>query len=398
MKSRLRVRDLCAEAFAGVVQRPGRTFLTMFGTVLGVGAFVAVLGITATATGQVSQRFTTLLATEVSVEAAPVATARDPAFSADASTRVEALNGVRHAGVYWTVDSEQAGMVAGVLMPGQVSTRQSILAASSGFLQAIGPTMQQGRAYDDYHERKARRVAVLGRAIAAKLGITQVRFEPTVFIGGIPFTVVGIIDGVQRRPEVLLDVIVPNTTAAALWGEPKQPAKMLIETELGAAVLVSSQVALALRPEAPERFVVLAPPDPRKLRDAVNTDLASLFLVLACVCLVIGAAGIANTTMIAVMERVPEIGLRRSLGAYRRHVAAQFLAESGLVGGLGGLLGAGIGSAAVVVVAIGSHWTPIMAPWTVGSAPALGLMTGVLAGLYPAFRAAAVEPVVALRR
>ena len=80
MRSRLRLRDLSTEAIAGVMQRPGRTILTMLGTVMGVGSFVAVLGLTASATGQVGGRFTQLIATKVTVEEVPHARSRRAGF------------------------------------------------------------------------------------------------------------------------------------------------------------------------------------------------------------------------------------------------------------------------------------------------------------------------------
>jgi putative ABC transport system permease protein len=143
---------------------------------------------------------------------------------------------------------------------------------------------------------------------------------------------------------------------------------------------------------------VIPPPDPRELRDRVAVDLSTLFLLLAVVSLVIGSVGIANTTFVAILERVPEIGLRRALGARRVHIGMQFLTESAILGGLGGLIGTALGVATVVTVAVAQHWTPILQPWTVFPAPAGGALTGLLAGLYPALRAARIEPADALRR
>src|SRR5581483_3822493 len=114
-RSALPLRDLLAEALAGLLQRPGRSALTMLGTVLGIGAFVAILGLTATAGGQIDKRFSVLSATEVTVQdvgstqnAQPGAGTTDPiSFPPDADHRIEALNGVVAAGVFWPLPLRQ---------------------------------------------------------------------------------------------------------------------------------------------------------------------------------------------------------------------------------------------------------------------------------------------------
>lgn len=142
----------------------------------------------------------------------------------------------------------------------------------------------------------------------------------------------------------LLSVIIPSSTALAAYGPPVgQRASMLVETRLGAAQLVARQAPLALRPQEPQRFKAVAPPDPTTLRGGVAGDLNVLFLLLAAISLVIGAVGIANTTLVAVLERTAEIGLRRSLGARPVHIAGQFLTESAALGTLGGLVGTSLG-------------------------------------------------------
>ncbi|MEV7585583.1 ABC transporter permease [Streptomyces erythrochromogenes] len=402
--SRFTARDNVSEAFAGVLQRPARSALTALGTVLGVGTFVAVLGLTATTSSQIDSRFNLLTATEVTVE--DVAREQNafagPGFPADADLRVERLNGVRHAGVLYTVrlDSAAGGVrsapVGGARGGGEGT---DVIAASPGALRAVVPKLAQGRLYDEYHSGAKQRVAVLGSAVASRLGITTLDTRPAVFIGSEPFTVIGIVQDVQRKSDLLLSVMVPRTTAEEIWGPPQSTGTtMLISTDVGAAQQVARLAPTALRPDHPEYLKAVPPPDPRTLRSGVTSDLEQLFLVLAGICLVIGAVGIANTTLVAVLERTGEIGLRRALGARGRHITTQFLAESGALGALGGLVGTSLGTLTVVGVAVLRDWTPVVHPATVAAAPLLGLVTGVLAGLYPAWRAARIEPAEALRR
>lgn len=112
----------------------------------------------------------------------------------------------------------------------------------------------------------------------------------------------------------------------------------------------------------------------------MDGSLRSLFLLLAAVCLVIGAVGIANTTLVAVLERTGEIGLRRSLGARPAHIAGQFLSESTVLGTMGGLVGTGLGVLTVLAVTVARYWTAVTEPWTVVAAPFAGSLVGLLAG------------------
>ncbi|MEU2930993.1 ABC transporter permease [Streptomyces sp. NPDC007251] len=399
-RSSFKVRDLLSEAGAGMLQRPARSALTALGTVLGVGTFVAILGLTSTTSSQIDSRFNALTATEVTVEDA----VHDPdgligpAFPEDADARMRRVHGVRAAGVFWTVRDDRASTVRSAPVAGGEGKSIEVVAASPGVLRAAVPTLAEGRLYDDAMARRGR-VAVIGEATAAQLGITTLQTHPAVFIGDEPFTVVGIVQDVQRKADLLLSVVVPRTSAQELWGRPGPgEASMLVATELGAARQVAQEAPTALRPDHPEYLKAVPPPDPRGLRSGVGSDLGQLFLLLAGICLVIGAVGIANTTLVAVLERTGEIGLRRTLGARARHITAQFLAESGTLGALGGLVGTSLGVLTVVGVALARHWTPILHPGTVAAAPLVGLATGVLAGLYPAWRASRIEPVEALRR
>ena len=412
-RPRLAARDAAAEAVAGIVQRPGRAVLTMIGTILGVGAFVAVLGLTATGAGQISHQFTVLEDTTVTVEdngpannTAPPSTNPAIGFPADADQIAGHIKGVTAAGVWWPVSLPQNASFTGSLALGATSSQTiNLLAASPGAVTAMGLSMAAGSPLTAYENTTRQHVAIIDTTTAATLGISAARLasHPAVFVNGIAYTVAGVYKSAQRVVTDESAMLIPENTALADYGNPEpgignqDEAQMVIATRIGAAQAVAKQIAAAELPTDPARLVVTSPPNPQNLQSQVSADLAGLFLVLALISLLIGAVGIANTTLVAVLERTEEIGLRRAVGARPRHIAAQFLAESTTLGTLGGLIGTCIGVGVVVIFAATKNWTAVLNPVYTLPAPLIGSLVGLLAGAYPALRAARTSPLAALR-
>ena len=393
--------DLMAEALASLLARPGRAVLTALGTVLGVAALVATLGLSKTAGNQIVGRFDELAATDI-VVTPKAGRAGAPGASDvipwDAEARVVRLNGVKAVGTLSDVDLKgQLVRSVAVNDPGgQNEFQLPVKAASPGLFAAVRATVATGRLPDGGHSARGDRVALLGPAAAEQLRVTRIDNQPAIFIGDRSYVVVGILSGVGRKPSLLGSVIIPEGTARREF-DLSAPTSVQVETNIGAASLIAGQLPLALNPTDPTLLKVVAPPEPKRVRAGVQSDLNSLFLLLGGVSLLVGAVGIANVTLVSVLERVGEIGLRRSLGAARRHIAGQFLLESTTLGLAGGILGAALGTLVVVGVAASRTWTPVLEPWVPLGAPLLGGVAGLLSGVYPSAKAAALEPVEALR-
>jgi hypothetical protein len=395
----MRPRDLAAEAIAGLLARPARVALTVLGTVIGVGALVATLGLSKTAANQIVGHFDALAATDIVVSpSARAGGAGAAVLPWDAEARLLRLNGVAAAGTLSDIDVRGALArsvpINDPLAAGAIQLPMK--AASPGLFRAVRAQLATGRLFDAGHSRRADRVLVLGPNAARRLGIARVDQQPAIFVGDRLYAVIGLLAGVRRQASLLGAAIMPEGTARREFGL-RAPAFAQVETRIGAVDLTARQAPLALSPSDPGLLKVAAPPDPRQLRGAVKNDLNALFLLLGGVSLLVGAIGIANVTLVSVLERVGEIGLRRALGAGRRHIAAQFLLESTAMGLAGGLIGASLGTLVIVGVSASKTWTPVLDPWVPLGAPLLGALIGLASGTYPSLRAASLEPVEALR-
>lgn len=400
---RFSVIDLLIEATADLGTRPGRLLMTLAGTILGVGALVATIGFAQTTAGQLSKQFDAFAATQIVASPAQAQNADGNSVATstlpwDAVQRMERLAGIEQAALVNEV-TLQDGTVTAVPVndpsaPGSVPPR--IFAASAGLIDALEGSVRYGRLFDDGHDQRSDRVAVLGERLAERLGITRVDSQPSIFISGVPYAVVGVFGDVQQRSE-LLDSVVISTGAARHDFGMSTPGEVQARIVIGAGPQVAAQAALALAPDAPDSVTVAAPQGRSDLAESVQADVNLIFVVLSVVVLLAGGVGIANVTMLSVMERTGEIGLRRAIGATRRQIAAQFVTESVIIGLLGGLLGATTGVFAVIAISLTQQWTPVTHPLVALGGAILGALVGLVAGSFPARRATRIEPVAALR-
>ena len=267
---------------------------------------------------------------------------------------------------------------------------------SPSALTTVKAMLSSGRFYDTGADLHHQMVALLGSGAASQLGISSSLGNPAINVSGIALTVVGIVSSSQQESQALLGVIVPPYVAEVIAGHQDQR-RVIARTAPGAAQLIGHQGPAELDPYQPGQVTAEVPPNPSSLRFQVQASLSTLLRVLSLAGLGIGFLAIAAVTIMSVAQRRSEIGLRRAVGYSRLEVARLIVLEAAGVGMLGGILGTSIGVLATSAIASNDHWTPVMNTSLVLAAPFLGVAVGVLAGSYPAIRAARITPMAALR-
>jgi putative ABC transport system permease protein len=296
--------------------------------------------------------------------------------------------------VQYTGAVSSASAYRSPLIP-SIQTGALTVAASSLDLPAVvGASVAQGSYLNAATAGKP--VAVLGAAAAQRLGIDRIWPGMRIWAGGRWFYVTGILNPATLAPEIDSSVLIGFPAAERYLGFDGHPSEIYLRAASSQVTTVDNLLAAQANPENPSQVNVSQPSAALTAQADAAGAFNTLFLGLGAVALLVGAVGVANIMVISVLERRQEIGLRRALGATKGQIRTQFLAEAILLALAGGAAGVILGSASTAVYAHAKGWAIVIPPEAWAGGLAAALLTGALAGLLPAIRAARLSPTQAL--
>jgi putative ABC transport system permease protein len=388
--SRLLLADVVRVGAGGLRARRLRAALSALGVAIGIASMVAVLGVSESSKADLLAALDRLGTNLLEVGPGQTFagdTAELPESAPGMVRRMADVEGAAAAKVLDQtvrrtdrIDEAETGGIA-------------VMAADTGLARTLGARMRRGRFLNEATATYP--VVVLGATAARRLGIHSAGVN--VWLGDRWFTVAGILAPVTLDPDLDSAALIGFPVAEELLDADRSPTTIYVRTAEDRVESTRELLAATSNPEHPEEVEVSRPSDALAAEAAAKSAFTGLFLGLGAVALLVGGVGIANVMVISVLERRSEIGLRRALGATRRHISAQFLTESLLLGLLGGMAGAALGAGVTAVYALSQGWPAVVPLVALFGALGASLTIGAVAGLYPAARAARLAPTEALR-
>lgn len=381
-----------------------RAFLTMLGIIIGVASVITMIAIGSGAREAVDQQIDALGASVLSVRAGSM---RHMGVAQGATTLkmgdAEAI--AADAPSIIGVVPEIAGQFQ--IKLGNRNESLRIVGVTANFQEVQGYTLAAGRSFTRADDASRRAVAVLGASVPAKLGSnSRAILGQTIYIKGIAFEVLGVFTekGASGFRNVDEQIWMPFYTARYRMIGTEQLDSISAQMAPGATVERSIvEIERVLRREhqiLPGKDNDFSIGDPRQflnVREAAANIFAILLAGIASISLVVGGIGIMNIMLVTVTERTREIGIRKALGASQLNIMLQFVIEAMVLCMLGGAAGIAAGTGVTALIAKFAGWNMVVSPTAIALAFGFSAAVGLFFGIWPARKAARLDPIEALR-
>jgi putative ABC transport system permease protein len=379
-----------------------RTALTMLGIIIGVASVVALVAVAQGATKGISDRLQALGTNLVTVSPGATRTGATRGSSGSATTltlddatALAGLNGVQVIAPQLTTSK--------LVIAGTQNETTRIIGTTPGYLEVFAYQMWTGNFLNQASVDHNLRVAVIGSTTADNLGLTETAVGSTIYIGGLPFELVGITQPKGGSANADDQVMIPLSTTHELFVGANSVSSIGISaTSQDAIATVSAEITNTLEQRhgitnGVDDFSITTQAQLLGTVNSVSDVLTLLLAGIASISLFVGGIGIMNIMLVSVRERTREIGIRKAIGARGRDIMAQFLVEALVLSLAGGTIGIGVGVVASFVIGTYAGWGFLFNPLTVVISVVFSLLVGVVFGVWPASQAARLDPVVALR-
>ena len=392
-RSRLLRVDILGVGSIGLRTRRLRAALSALGVAIGIASMVAVLGISASSQKDLLDQIDQLGTNLLTVAPGQSLFGEQTELPEQSGAKAAAVPGV--SAVSAVYDVPEATVRRNEYVDEANTSGIDVKASDTDLPKTLSGQMASGRYLDSATGRYP--TVVLGAVAAQRLGVSSAEGRPQVYIDDRYYTVIGILDTLTLAEDLDRAAFVGLAHAQSSLGTEADPSRLYLRSDEDRLDEVRTLLAATTNPENPEEVEVSRPSDALEAKAAAEGAFTSLLLGLGAVALLVGGVGIANVMVISVLERRSEIGLRRALGATRRHISTQFLTESVLLSILGGLGGVVLGVAGTFAYSIAEDQATVvpLIAMIAGMASALGI--GAIAGLYPSLRASRLPPTEALQ-
>ncbi len=290
---------------------------------------------------------------------------------------------------------------------GKVAKDISLVGTDPQYFTIKNYNLSSGRIFTPQELRASQPVMVIGALVAEKLLPGQDPIGKDIYVAGIPYRVIGVVEPQGTLFGLSMDkfVVTPYTAPARRFICPigvldyisfqaVNPQQMLTLRDEVESLMRQRR---GLRPGTPNNFDFTDSKSALSGWNKISGFLIAFLPILVGIGLLVGGIVIMNIMLVSVTERVREIGVRKALGAKRRDILVQFLIESATISTFGAACGVGLGILLAMTISAISPLPATVAPWSVFLGVGLGMTVGMIAGVYPASRAAKLDPIVALR-